>query len=423
MNRLQEEIVGKGLTRRLRSPILWVVASLVFSGAIAAGVWMIASPKPTPIMAEAPSSQDLESSVSTSGRVVPEHEFIARANFPGLIDAMDVQLGQNVMRGQVLVRMRDPYAETRVASATAALQTSQAGSENMQQGGSQEERMVLQNDLARAQAEKAAAEASLSMLEKLQQDGAASGAEVHGAMQRLEAAEQTLRFVDGRITHRYSGRDVASWAAHVNEARSSLASAKASLANTNITSPIAGTVYLVPITSNDFVSTGTELLRVADLHRLEVHANFDEADMGKLHPGSAVQIRWEGRPERVWHGLVKHAPFAAVISGVRSVGECIITITDVKDDLPPNTTVNVSVIMDSRKHVLTLPREALHTEGSATFVYRVADGTLVRTSVRVGLINLDHFEVLSGIGPTDHAALHAMDNRELFNGMSVRARP
>jgi HlyD family secretion protein len=404
--------------------MLWLfVATVLVVAATAYVVWFFAAPEPTLVMVTSPAFQDLESSVSSSGRVVPEHEFTARANFPGLIESIEVQLGQNVRAGELLVRMRDPYAASRVASATAALEATEVTNENVQKGGTQEERLTLQTDLRHAETERLAAQGNLATLKDLQASGAASEAEVTAATHRAEAAEQTLQFVRDRIAHRFSKRDVASWNSKVADAQAGLAAAKASFTNVNITSTIAGTVYLLPIKENDFVSPGAELMRVADLQRLEVHANFDEADMGKLHNGAAVLITWEGKPGRIWHGIIKHSPFAAVMAGVRSVGECIITISDVKSDLPPNTIVNATVTSDQRRHVLTLPREALRTEGNASFVYKLSQGALVRTPVQVGLMNLDHFEIIRGIGPSDSVALHAFDNREFFDGLRVKARP
>lgn len=409
-------------TRRI-TPFAWAVAVCVLLAAAAVAAWRLLSPSPANVLATSPAFQDIQSSVSTTGRVVPEHEFIARADVPGPLESIDVHLGQEVHPGQLLVRMKDPYAATRVATANAALQTTEVINENMHQGGTQEERMSLRNDLERAQAESAASRSSLDMFLKLQQTGAASDAEVNAARHRVEVADQTMQLVQGRNMQRFSPKDVSSWTAKVSEARSNLASARASLANINITSPIAGTVYLLPITANDFVGVGAELVRVADLQKLEVHANFDEADMGKLHEGAPVQIQWEGKPGRIWHGVIKHAPLAAVMSGVRSVGESIITVTDVRNDLPPNTIVSVKVVFEQRQHVLSLPREALKTEGTANFVYKVVGDKLVRTPVDVGLMNLESFEVRGGLTASDRVALHALDDRPFVNGMQVQVRP
>ena len=402
----------------------WVIAgTVVVVAALAWLAWFMASPRPAIVRTAMPAYQDLESSVSSTGRVVPEREFLARASLPALIESIDVHLGEQVQPGQMLVRLKDPYAATRIASAVATLQTNELSNDNVQHGGTQEDRIVLQGDLARAQTEKDSAENSVATLKSLQQAGAASGAEVHAAEIRLQTAEQTLRSINKRISDRFSSRDIASWSARVTEAKSNLTAAKASFASANITSPIEGTVYLIPITSNDFVSTGSELLRVADLSKLQVRANFDEEDIGKLHNGAAVAVHWEGKPERVWHGVIAHAPLAAAIAGMRSVGECIIAITDARGDLPPNTSVTVKVTVDRRQHVLTLPREALHTEDHANFVYRIEKERLVRTPVHVGLMNLESWEIVQGVAPGDRVALHAMEGRDLFEGMTVKALP
>jgi HlyD family secretion protein len=401
----------------------WIAGTLLGVVAFAGVIWRLTSSSPVAVRTATPAYQDLESSVTTVGRVVPAHDFLARASFPALIENIDVHLGQTVLVGQMLVRLKDPYASTRVASAVANLQSNEATSENIQRGGTQEDRIVLQTDLARAETEKASAERSLTTLRSLQEVGSASGAEVHAAELRIQAADQTVQLVTKRISDRYGPNDIASWSAKVVEAKSNLSAAKASFANVNIASPIAGTVYLIPISSNDFVGTGAELIRVADLSKLQVKANFDEQDIGKLHDGAAVIVHWEGKPEREWHGRIEHAPIAAEISGTRSVGECVIGISDARNDLPPNTSVTVKVSVDRRAHVLTLPREALHTEEHASFIYRIDNDKLVRTTVQLGLINLDRWEIIGGVRPDDRVALHGTDGRDLYDGMIVKALP
>jgi HlyD family secretion protein len=94
-------------------------------------------------------------------------------------------------------------------------------------------------------------------------------------------------------------------------------------------------------------------------------------------------------------------------------------VDDARGDLLPNTNVTVTVTTSQRFNVLSIPREALHTEGG-DFVYRVIGGKLVRTPVQIGVVNLTRAEILSGLTEKDTVALSATSNRELSNGLAVK---
>jgi HlyD family secretion protein len=223
-----------------------------------------------------------------------------------------------------------------------------------------------------------------------------------------------------KSTRRYSQQDVRSASAHVRDAQEALNSAKLQFDNANITSPMAGTVYAVQVSAYDFVPMGGDLLRVADLGSVEVRAYFDEPEIGKLQMGQPVKIVWNGRPDREWHGHIKQAPVAAMALGPRSVGECLISVDDSREDLLPNTNVIVTVTIQQHHHVLTVPRGALRTDGPSNYVFRVVDGKLQRTPVTPGIINLERAEIAKGLSLNDIVALNAVDNRNLQDGLAVR---
>jgi HlyD family secretion protein len=320
----------------------------------------------------------------------------------------------------MLISMKDPFASARVATANSVLKSAELANQNIQRGGSQEERINLSGDLKHAQLEQAEAARNLAALEKLQQNGAASAGEVTAAQQRLQNAEATLQTVQQRDNSRFSPGDKVSVAARVADAQASLDSAKLQVDNANISSTMAGTVYGIQVVNYDFVPMGAELLDVADLRQVQVRAYFDEPEIGQLRAGQAVKITWDGRPDRVWHGHIKQAPVAAMVLGSRSVGECTITVDDATGDLLPNTNVMVTVTIQQHHNVMTIPREALHTDGPNRFVYRVVDGRLIRTPVEVGIVTLVRAEIVHGLSERDTVALNSTDNHELTEGAEVK---
>jgi HlyD family secretion protein len=208
--------------------------------------------------------------------------------------------------------------------------------------------------------------------------------------------------------------------AQLNDARAAVAAAESSYAGANIRSPLSGTVYSIPVSQYDFVTAGEDLMDVADLNRIQVRAYFDEPEIGKLAVGQAVKIVWDAKPNQTWHGHISRAPSTVITYGTRNVGECIITVDDAQGDLLPNTNVTVTVTTSQRFNVLSVPREALHTEGASDFVYRVVQGKLIRTPVKIGAFNLTRVEIMSGLTEKDTVALNATSNRDLSNGLAVK---
>lgn len=372
------------------------------------------------IFAASAQYQDMQRLVTTNGTVFPTNEFQARAFWPGIIEKVYVELGDKVKPGQLLVTMKDPFALSRLATANAALQSAKVNEQDIRDGGSQEQRIGLHGDLQGAEIAEAQDAKSLAALKRLQQQGAASEAEVNAAQEKLKAAEASLATLQKKSTDRYSAGDLKSAQAHTADAQATLEAAKIQFGNANITSPIAGTVYSIKVVDYDWVPVGTDLIRVANLNNVEVRAYFDEPEIGKLKAGQPVTITWDGRPGRVWHGHIKQAPIAAMALGPRSVGECMIAVDDAKEDLLPNTNVILTVTLQRRTHALAVPRAALHADGAEYYVYRIVDGHLQRTPVQVGIVNLDRVEIDKGLAPNDQVALSAVNNSELRDGMPVQ---
>jgi HlyD family secretion protein len=404
-------------TRRLNPILLWVIFLVVI---VLVFVVLRSSSRDTvEIKVAAVTRQNLVSSVSTNGKVEPIGEFQAYAPAPGVIAKVYVEVLQKVKVGDLLLKMDDSDAVAKLASAQSALRTAEATLHDMEQGGSQEEHIALTGDLSRTQLQQQQATKDLAALKQLEQKGAASASEVAAAEQRLQAANGSLQGVQMRSTQRYSPADKARVEAQVADARAALAAAQSSYASLNIRTPIAGIVYSIPVSAYDFVPAGENLVAVADLNKIQVHAYFDEPEIGKLAVGQAVKIAWDAKPTQTWHGHISIAPTTVITYGTRNVGECIITVDDARGELLPNTNVVVTVTTAQRVNVLSIPREALHTEGG-NFVYRVINNKLVRTPVQVGIFNLIRVEITGGLTEKDTVALSALNNRDLSNGLPVK---
>jgi HlyD family secretion protein len=404
-------------TRRLNPVLLWVIFLAVILLAVIIAHFF--SHDLVEIRAAAVNHQNMSNWVSTNGKVEPIEEFPVYAHAPGVVAKIYVEVGQKVKIGEPLIKMDDSDAAARLATANSTLQIAQSGLHDLTQGGTQEERNSLAGDLARSQLQQQQAANDLAALKQLQQKGAASPSEVAAAEQRLQSANSTVKSLQTRSTDRYSATDRSRSEAQLADAKATVAAAQNSYANDNIRSKVAGTVYSIPVSPYDFVPAGENLMDVADLNRIQIRAYFDEPTIGVLAVGQAVKINWDAKPNQVWHGHISRAPTTVITYGTRNVGECIITVDDARGDLLPNTNVVVTVTTSQRFNVLSVPREALHTD-AGDYVYRVLNDKLVRTPVQVGVVNLTRAEITSGLTEKDTVALSATSNRELSNGLAVK---
>ena len=365
--------------------------------------------------------QSLDSSTSTNGKVEPIHQYQAHAAAPGVIQKLYVGVGDKVVVGTLLARMDDSEIKARIAASGLSISSAKVGLMTTEQNGTQEERVALANDIARAKMQREQAANDLTALKQLQQKGAASAGEVASAQQRLDSATSSLDGMTARTKNRFSPAELDRAKQQLANAQADQAAAQNSYAGANIHSPISGTVYSVPVAEYDYVPAGEDLMDIADLNRIQIRAYFDEPEIGKLADGQPVKIVWDAKPLKIWHGHIEQVPSTVITYGTRNVGECLITVDDAKGELLPNTNVTVTVTTSQKANVLSVPREALHTNGAQNYVYRIANNKLVRTAVQIGIVNNTRVEITSGLKQNEVVALSATTNRDLTDGMLVRS--
>jgi len=407
--------------KRSTVPLLWVAGIAV----LFAVVYSIrALTRETVRVHVAPVTfQTLASTVATTGKVDPIEGFQAHAPAPGVVRKIYVNEGDHVSDGQLLVRLDDADARARLASALATLSQAELQLSDLQHGGSTEERGQFSATTNSARLEQQAASANLAATLTLQQKGSASASEVAAAQQRLRAADVALANANTHSTSRYSSGDLTNAQAHVADARAAVQAAQAAVAAADIHSPLAGVVYSIPVSEFDFVHDGDDLMDVADLNHIEVRAYFDEPEIGGLKDGQPVKVTWDAKPGMTWHGHIEHTPTTIITYGTRNVGECIIAVEDAHEDLPPNSNVTVTVTEMQRSEVLSIPREALHTDGLNNYVYRIVDGKLQRAPVQLGpLVTNNNVEITGGVKADDIVVLGpANPGTELSDGLAVKA--
>ncbi|MDE3187421.1 MAG: efflux RND transporter periplasmic adaptor subunit [Acidobacteriota bacterium] len=362
----------------------------------------------------------LASTISTNGRVEPEANYEIHSPLATTVKAVYVQPGDQVPAGKILMVLDDVEARARVAAAESGVKTAQAGLEAVLHHGTLEQRQTAAADVASRRLDRDQAKRDLEALIKLNSTGAASQSEVAAARQRLEAAEANLHAAEQSAQSRYSAADLARAQAALDDAEAALTAARAVEAQTTVRAPISGTVYSLNTAPTEFAESGKLLLEMADLRRDRVRAYFDEPDIGRLAVGQQILIKWDAKPELLWHGHIERTPVSVITYGTRNVGEVLVAIDGGDGTLLPDTNVTVTVTTSSQLDVLNIPREALFSQSGKPYVFRVIGNDLVKTPVVTGTLNLTQVAIVSGLNEGDKVATGTTSGQPLQEGIPIK---
>ncbi len=362
----------------------------------------------------------LASTVSTNGRVEPVVNYQVHSPISTTVKAVYVQPGDVVAAGKVLLVLDDLDARARVASAESGVKSAQAALDTVLNNGTLEQRQMAAADVVHDRLERDQAQRDLDTLIKLNATGAASLGEVAAARQRLAGAVAALNTSEESARNRYTASDVSRARAALADAEANLAAARAVLEQTTVRAPITGTVYSLNTAATEFAEDGKTLLQIADLHHERVRAYFDEPEIGRLAVGQSILIKWDAKPELVWHGHIDRTPITVITVGTRTVGEVLVTIDGGDGTLLPETNVTVTVTTSSQSDVLNIPRESLFSQSGKPYVFKVVGDELQKTPVVTGALNLTQVAILSGLAQGDKVATGTSSGEPLQAGMPIK---
>ena len=338
---------------------------LIFGGLfLAKKMEWIGKVEPTEVEFAKVSRSTIIEKVSASGKIQPEVEVKLSPDVSGEIVSLNVAEGDSVVAGQELLKIRPDNYVSLLARAEAQMNATKA---NMEQS-----KAVL----AQSEARLSKAKIDYDRNAKLHKDKVISDADFDQFVSAYTVAKQDLEAAKANV-------NAANY--NVKSSEATLKEAKTNLTKTTIYAPQSGIISKLNVELGERVvgtsqMAGTEMLRIANLNKMEVRVNVNENDITRVSIGDTVLIDVDAfsSSERKFKGVVYEIASSANSSGVSAVSNDAVTEFEVKIrvlrssyadlikgklsyPLKPGMTASVEILTNRQENTLTVPLSSVTT--------------------------------------------------------------
>ena len=336
--------------------------------------------------------------ITANGKIQPETEVKISPDVAGEIVELTVKEGDKVVKGQLLCRIKpDIYISQRDRS-LAAISSAKAR-------------------LAQSEAQFTQAELSYNRSKKLYNEQTVSKSEFEQAQASYTVAKAEV--------------DAAKFSVVSSEA--SLKEATENLQKTSIYAPMSGTVSMLLVELGERVvgtsmMTGTEMMRVADLSRMEAQVQVNENDIVRVNLGDTALIDVDAYLDQKFKGIVTEIANSAKTTGVSAdqvtnfdvkiliLPESYKKLVDAGDSNPfrPGMSASVDIQTESKADIITVPIQSVTTrtdttktaatqseEDIRTIVFITDEKYALAKDVKTGIQDNNYIEILSGVAVND----------------------
>ncbi len=343
--------------------------------------------------------RDVVEIVTASGNIRARRTVDISSDVSARVAQLLVDEGDDVVRGQTLLRLEPDQYQSSVSRSEASLAQAEA------------QRAQQQANLIRAQRD-------LDRLLALRQRDSllVSRQQVDDAATSLEVAQATLTSADHGVS----------------QARASLDEAREQLSKTIFTAPMDGKVTRLNVEEGETVIIGTMnnpgslVLTIADLSVIEAVVQVDETDVSMIELGDSAVIRIDAFANRQFVGRVTKIgnsainPPAGQAAGQQAAidFEVVLTLDPTDAPLRPDLSATADIVVERRHDALGVPIIAMTVREDSTWagedragetnepreiegVFLARGGRATFTAVTIGIAGQEYFEVLSGLSEGD----------------------
>ena len=352
-------------------------------------------------------SGPMSAEYSLTGKVVAVSEVQVLPLVAGQVQALAVEAGDTVSRGQTLFTVDT----STVTSTMGALQQSYSATKAATDRAIESAQLgVEQAELGVEQAQQAVDNA-----EALLEVGAAAEQDVTQARQGLQQAQAALSQAQAGVAQAQAQQS-----ASLAQIQASMDQITTQAELGTVTAPCAGTVTAVNLVRGGMASSAQPAVVIAENGAVEVAASVAEDVYMDIRKGDNAGVVISALSDDMVNGTISEVPAAA--NAQTSLYDVSVSLpADVKP--PIGAFATVTFYTDRRSDTISVPTEAILTgaddEQYVFVVDTYAEGdTAVRVTVETGLVSNTDTEILPGLAEGDRVVVKGQSY--LSDGAAVR---
>ncbi len=371
--------------------------------------------------------------LNATGYIIAAHKIELAAKVVGKVSSINVEKGDKVKSGQVLVRLEDDEYRARLLESQGQLETLKARLAQAEHGSRPEEIAKAKADVEQAIADRENSRVTLDRARGLVQEKVMAKQTLDDAQARYDGAAAKVASLERAFDLVKLGprkEEIDALRAQVSQAQGTLNYAQVQLDNTVIRAPIDGTILERNVEKGEFVTTGFVgdkgakgyVVSIADLRDLEVELDINQNDFAKLTATQPGIVNTDAYPDRKYHGVIHEISPEA--NRQKATVQVKVKVMNPDSYLRPEMNASVAFYSSEKpsegqaesKPIVTVPASAIKDNG----VFVVVGGKAVRRSVKVAGTTAQGVQVTEGlIGGEDIVSNPPSD---LKDGQKVRAK-
>ena len=291
---------------------------------------------------------DIVDTVGASGTLQAVTTVQVGSQVSGNIQYLGADFNSIVKKGQVVARLDPSLFDAQLQQAKANLTQTQA---NLTKA---------QSDLDRTKVMLVDAQQKFTRSKELAAKSLVPQSDLDAAKIAVDSAQASLASQQATV---------AQTQAAISQSQATVNQNQVNLDHTIIEAPIDGIVTQRSVDVGQTVAASmqapTLFIIAADLTKMQVNANIDEADVGRIRPGQHVTFKVDAYPSDTFEGTVSQIRLQpVVVQNVTTYGT-VIDVPNAQLKLKPGMTANVKVEIAKRSDALRVPNAALRFRPNA----------------------------------------------------------
>ena len=212
--------------------------------------------------------------------------------------------------------------------------------------------------------------------------------------------------------------DDASSALKVAEANAVVARTR--YAKAHIRSPLTGVAGRRLVSPGAYLAVGTPITEVASIGMVKVGFSAPERYLPQLRRRAVIEVTTTAYPGEVFAGDISVVD--PILDAVSHTVQMVARVHNRDGRLRPGMSADITAMLGERPQALTVPDEAIFSEGDQSFVYVVKpDSTVMRQAIVLGTRDSTRAEITQGLKAGDRVVRAGY--QKLFEGAKVMPVP